>query len=298
MSRLSLDRVLTNHFGQNGSGLSPRLWSRIRTKGTGADGANGFFIADDFLLFGQSVAVSGTEACYVSQAGQYKTWEDTGAAVAQLATVAGGVITLGTDTTDNDQCSITQGGAGTGAATSVLGALSYDTVADRKLTVFEARWKVASVADDLSAVFIGLADDDIATADNFLVDDTGAMVDDDFIGFHTLHENGGATNANSILRFSYKKNGQTVQVPITSLATLAADTYVKTGFVYDPDAPASQRITVVYNNEPSSTYVTATDMDAATFPDGVMMAFAAAVKNGSGAASTMSLDWWAFYQEA
>jgi hypothetical protein len=298
MSRLSLDRVLTNHFGQNGSGLSPRVWSRIRTKGTGADGANGFFIADDFLLFGQSVAVSGTEACYVSQAGQYKTWEDTGSTVSQLATVAGGAIALVTDTTDNDQTSITQGGAGTAAATSVLGALSYDTTADRKMTVFEARWKVASVADDVSAVFVGLADDDIAAADSFLVDDTGAMVDDDFIGFHTVHENGGATNANSILRFSYKKNGQTVQVPITSLATLAADTYIKTAFVYDPSEPASRQITVYADNEPSSTYVTATNMDAATFPDGVMMAFAAAVKNGSAAASTLTLDWWAFYQEA
>jgi hypothetical protein len=55
---------------------------------------------------------------------------------------------------------------------------------------------------------------------------------------------------------------------------------------------------VYADNEPSSTYVTATNMDAATFPDGVMMAFAAAVKNGSAAASTLTLDWWAFYQEA
>jgi hypothetical protein len=297
MSRLSLDRVLTNHFGQNGSGLSPRLWSKIATKGNGADGSSGFFIADDFLLFGQSVAVSGTEACYVSQAGQYKTWEDTGAAVAQLATVAGGVVALTTDTTDNDQVSITQGGAGTGASTSVLGALSYDTAADRKRTVFEARWKVGSVTDDVSSVFIGLMDDDIATADNALVDDTGALVDDDFIGFHTLHENGGATNANSILRFTYKKGGQTVQVPITSLATLTADTYIKTGFIYDPTEPASRQIAVYVDNEVNSTYVTATNMDAATFPDGVPLAFAAIMKNGTTTAGTLSLDWWAFYQE-
>lgn len=297
MSQMLIPNPLwTNHYNESGRGLSPRLWSRIASHGAAPDGSQGYFISDDFLTVGQSVAVASNVGCYVSAAGQYKTYEDTSSTVTQPATEVGGVLQLLTTTSDNSETSICQGGAGTGAATSVLGKLSYDTAADRKMVIFESRFKVSSVADDVAAIFVGLMEEDGAVH-NALVDNTGVVIDNDFIGFGTVHTNGGTAGTNAILTFKYKKDGQTQVIPIASLGTLAADTYVKAGFCYDPQATDSKKISIFYNNAEQTTYVTATMMDAATFPDGEEMGFFAAVKNGNTTGANLKLDWWAFYQE-
>jgi hypothetical protein len=301
MSRLSLQPIFTNFFDQGdtstsiSSGLSHRLWSKVRAHGSGPDGSAGIFVADDFLLFGESVAASSNIACFVSQAGQYKAYIDTTSTLAQLATVTGGAIALTTEAADNEELSICQGGAGTAAATSVLGALNRDT--GPKLTIFESRFKVSSITDDVQAIFVGLMEENGAVH-NAKVDDTGATIDNDYIGFETVHTNGGTTGANAALRAVYKKDGQTAQTSISGIATLAADTWIKAGFVYDPTAPASKRIAWYVNNvEQTSAYVTDTQMDAATFPDGEEMGFTAITKSGTATASSLTLDWWAFYQE-
>lgn len=298
MSQMLIPNPLfTNHYGQSGAGLSPRLWSKIGAHGAAPDGSQGFFLSDDFLAFGQTVAVSSNVACYASAAGQYKSFEDTSTTLAQLATATGGVISFGLDATDNHEVSLCQGGAGTAAAASVLGALSYDTAANRKLTIFEARLRVSSVADDVSSLFIGLMEENGAVH-NAKVDDTGATIDNDFIGFESVHTNSGTTGTNASLNFVYKKDGQTKQTVITGAQTLVANTWYKVGFVYDPAAPDSRKITAyIDNEEKTSAYVTATNMDAATFPDGEEMGFTAIAKSGAATASTFDIDWWAFYQE-
>ena len=89
--------LFTNYMsaGDSTSGLSGNLWSRLAAGGTGPFGKRAVFVYDDFLLFGESVAVSSNIACFTSQAGQYKAYIDTSSTLAQLETAgSGGVIKL------------------------------------------------------------------------------------------------------------------------------------------------------------------------------------------------------------
>lgn len=282
------------HRGQpSNAGLSPRIWTKFVQSCMSPDGDPGFFCGDDFLVFGESVAAASNIACFVSQLGQYKAYIDTSSSIAQLATQTGGVIALTTEAADNEEVSICQGGAGTAAATSVLGALNRDT--SPKLTCFETRFKVNSVADDVAAIFVGLMEENGAVH-NAKVDDTGATIDNDYIGFETVHTNSGTTGTNAALRAVYKKDGQTAVTSISGVQTMVADTWYKAGFVYDPGAPASKRISWYIDNTEQSTYVTDTLMNAAGFPDGEEMGYTAIVKTGSAASAVLSIDWWAFGQ--
>lgn len=288
--------LMTVHRGAQTitSGLSPRIWSKFATTMMTPEGSPGFFVGDDFALFGESVAVASNIACFVSQLGQYKAYIDTSAALAQLETAGtGGVIKFSIDATDNHEINLCQGGAGTAAATSVLGALNRDS--NPALTCFETRFKVSSVADDVLSIFLGLMEEN-GGVHNGKVDDTGATIDNDFIGFETVHTNGGTTGANASLNAVYKKDGATKQVSVTGIKTMVADTWYKAGFVYDPYAAASQRISWYVDNAENSTYVTDTQMDASTFPDGEELGFTAMAKSGSAAASNLQIDWWAFGQ--
>jgi hypothetical protein len=162
--------------------------------------------------------------------------------------------------------------------------------ADCKLW-FECRWKPLVVTDDTSIV-VGLVDANLAAGDNTLQDaDTGAVADLGFIGFQTLCADGDALNV------SYRKNGGALTVPIAAFDVPAANTWIKSGFRYDPEAPASKRITFYADGaEFTSTYITATNIAAATFPDGVALNFVAGAKVGDDLAQTLSVDWWRCYQ--
>jgi hypothetical protein len=275
----------------SGSGPSAAIWSKFA--GGGLNGGNGraVFLYDDFLSVGESVAVSSNIACFASQVGQYKAWVDTSATLAQLETAGtGGVLKFSIDATDNHEINLCQGGAGTSAATSVFGAINRDT--NPQLTAFECRFKVSSVVDDVLAIFLGLMEEN-GGVHNAKVDDTGVTIDNDYIGFDSVHTNGGTTGTNAKLRFVYKKDGQTAQTVISTLQTMVADTWYKVGFVYDPFADAAKRITCYLDGSPKTTYITDTQMNAATFPDGEEMGLTAIAKSGTGTASNLQIDWWA-----
>jgi hypothetical protein len=284
------------HQGEGGSGrgLSSRVWKKAAAHLQSTDGTSGMFVYDDFNLFGETVAVSSNIACFVSQAGAYKAFIDTSAALAQLETAgSGGVIKLSIDATDNHEIAICQGGAGTAAATSVLGAFNRDS--SPKLTIFETRFKVSSVVDDVLAIFIGLMEEN-GGVHNAKVDDTGVTIDNDFLGFSSVHTNSGTTGTNALLNAVYKKDGQTQQTSISGIKTMVADTWYKAGVVFDPNEVATKRITWYMDNVPQSTYVTDTQMNAVTFPDGEEMGFTAIAKSGTGTASNLQIDWWSFFQ--
>jgi hypothetical protein len=75
-----------------------------------------------------------------------------------------------------------------------------------------------------------------------------------------------------------------------------ADTFVKLGFLYDPSAPPAKRIKVFVSNVEQSTYVTAANIAAATFPDGEELGFLFGMKMGSAVLAEAAIDWWAFAQ--
>lgn len=295
MSQMLIPNPLfTNYFGESSRGLSPRLWSLIGSHGAAPDGSQGLYLSDNFMAFGQSVAVSSNVGCYVSAAGQYKTYEDSSTSIAQLASETGGVIRLSLNAADNQEASICQGGAGTSAATSVLGPINV--ASSPKPVIFESRFRVSSIADDVASVFIGLMEENGAVH-NAKVDDTGATIDNDFIGFETVHTNGGTTGTNASLNFVWKKDGATKVTLITGVQTLVANTFYKVGFAYLPQNPASKRLLVYVDNTEQTTYGTYTQLSASTFPDGEELGFTAIAKSGTATASTTDIDWWACYME-
>lgn len=283
---LNPQALYTFHRGQdNGTGPSPRLWSRMLGASKHAADGNmrGYFTGDDFRHFGLSTAVSSNVGRYGSENCQYISYEDTGDAIAQVATDRRGVITFTTAGTDNNESWLQPGGAGS------VSALISDTAGDDKMQIFECRAKVGTLAE--CGVFLGLSEESLAAA-NTLVDDTGALASKDLIGFHAP-----LAASTSVLDFVYRKAGQTAQVLIDDVHTLVADTYVKLGFVYDPYAPRAKRIAAFVNGVEQSTYVTGTLIEAATFPDGEELQPLFGLKTGAAAAKTLSLDWWFLYSE-
>lgn len=291
MDRISLNAVLTNHFGQSSTGLSPRLWSRIRNKGTGPDGTAGFFVGDDFLKFqGFSNAISGTTALpstTVPAPDGYQIYADSATSasgISRSTTLPGGVAVFAPGVTDNHLVVINSG---------IACALS-DTAGSDKLTVFECRVALNTAVATGSA-FVGLATTTV-TADGGLIADTGGLIaaTGAGIGFRTLDADPDGWDA------IYKQNSSgTEQVVHNEAQVAVADTFYKLGFVYDPAEPASRRVKFFVDNTELSSYVTATNIADSAFPDGTMLAPTFGVKSDGGSASRgMLLDWWALFQEA
>ena len=275
--------LLTNYKGASYRAYSPRIWSRFHQAMLTPDGSdNGFLIASDLRAFGASAAVSSNVGRYGDEACQYRSYEDTGDAIAQIATDRNGAVTFTTAATDNNESWLQPG-----AAASVMGLIS-DTAGDDKLLAFECRFKIGVLAE--TALAIGLSEEGLAAADS-LVDNTGALASKDFIGFHIPAHASVAT-----LSAVYRKAGQTMQQNIATFKTMVADTYYNMGFVYDPKAIASKRVTWYLDNAEQTTYVTATQIAAATFPDGEELCPLFGLKTGESSAKTLTVDSWAFGQ--
>lgn len=274
--------LFTCHRGMSGGrGLSPRLWSRVQGQSLSPDGfSNWYFAGSDFLNFGMTTAVASNIGRYADASGAYLSYEDTGNAIAPLETEVGGVIRISLDATDNDETWIQPG-----TAKSVLGKVS-DTAGQDKLMLFESRFRVGQINEQ--NVLIGLSEEGLAVADT--ISDAGALADKDFLGFFIQEGSGSA------LKFGYRKSGQALQTLATFGTSLVASTWYKVGFVYDPSAPSAKRLAWYVDNVEQSTYVTATNIADATFPDGEELNLLAGIKNGTAAIRTLDLDWWNFAQ--
>ncbi|MHC4511270.1 MAG: hypothetical protein ACYTAO_20365, partial [Planctomycetota bacterium] len=166
-----------------------------------------------------------------------------------------------------------------------------DTAADAKKLWFEARVKKSSITDEYMAFFVGLGWDHgsgVSVAKTTcLTDDEGELGAFSFLGFTV-----DLSNADS-MDFAYIAEGGSQTDGIAGLDVVVADTYMKLGFVYDPDAPAANRIAVFLNNVEQSTYITKALIEAAAFPDAEPMAMVWATKVGTGSLSdTAQMDWW------
>lgn len=289
---LNPNSAFLTHVGTGGTsrGLSPRLWSRAMDHMRSTDGGAGYLAFDDFLNISLTggVAVSSNISYYTSTFGQYKSYEDSTGVLGQSLSHQGGVFSMATDGGDNDENWIQCMGG-------VLGALNYDT--GPKLTVFESRFQVSSVADDVQAIFIGLSEEARAVADQ-KADATGVLADKDYIGFDSVHTNSGTTGTNAALNFVYNKSGGSGPITaISAIQTMVASTWYKVGFVYDPKANAADRLLVYVDGEANSNHITAAEINNSTdFPDGEELTFLAGQKAGTTTASTLRLDWWAVYQ--
>jgi hypothetical protein len=275
---LFANSLLTIHKSKNNSRLlSPALWSRAVNAALAPDGySGGVVLGDDFRAFGIGTAVTSNVGYYVGN-GTYVSFEDTGGAIAQLATERKGAVRISVDADDNQETWLQLGNA-----TSVAAMIS-DTAGDDELLIFECRIRPNDVVGNR---FVGLAEEGSAAGD--FISDAGAMGDKDWIGFFT------AEGAPTSLKFGYKKSGQTA-VTVATAATLVEDAWTKLGFVYDPSEVPARRIKYFVDNVEGTTYVTETNIATATFPDGEEMSPIFGVKNVTDI-MTMDVDWFALYQ--
>jgi hypothetical protein len=249
------------------TGPSRRLWAECPWDDIGRT-VRGVKYEDYFVNFPTAVVATSN----ISQL--YRTWVDTGGTIVQSLTDPLGSAVALLDTTTNDAASIQTGNLA--SFINPASATPYDVW-------FECRFSIATITD---SCFFGLAAYQ-APATAAIITDGDIMADIGLIGFSTLQ----ATP--TFLNLTYKKNGTAVQVPITTVATLAAGTIISAGFHYRIANPTSRKITAFANGVMKPTGVTGASIALSTFPAAVPMALTAAIKNFTTTAGAgFTMKWW------
>jgi hypothetical protein len=217
----------------------------------------------------------------------YEKFVDAGCTITQLADKSFGEIQLLLDgNTEEDDCVIQTGGNTGGLARFIDPANLPAGITTTHDVWFEARIKVSSISASTGSVFVGLMAENAAGA-NGVISTADVVADKDCIGFAILN------SAPSVLQFTFKRAGQTVQVPIATVHTLVADTYVTVGFNYVSGNPTARRIMVFKNNVANATGVTKANIEAVTFPDGDSLSLTAGLTSPpTPAAKNLIMDWW------
>jgi hypothetical protein len=255
--------------GQNDTGPSRLLWKDCPWEDIGHS-VRGVKLFDDFANFPQ-LPTAGI-------ANQYATFWDTGGTIQQGATDAFGRAVMTVDADDNQAAEIQTGG-GTGNCANFIDPATG--TAPHNIW-FECRFELSALVGNC---FFGLMEAFTPAGDH--ITDAGALADKGLVGFSTLE----ATP--TILNFTYKKAGQTVQVPITTFHTMVADTAVTVGFHYLVGSPTAKKIMAFKNGLQQATGITKANIEAATFADNVPTALTAAIKNVTDITSA-TLHWWKF----
>ena len=221
--------------------------------------------------------------------GPYKILEGSGCSVEQIADTSTekGIVQLALDgNADNDEA-VLQWGRGLGAPFLLA----------NKDLVFECRLSVSSSAAAKFDWAVGLGEVGMGATDG-LFTDSNALADANFCGFVKLVAEGADVDG------AYKADGQTYQdgatkTKLNALKTMAAATYVKLGFRYR--AYPKKLEFYVDNARPGGNItpamLTASELDAATFPDDTLLAPIIGAKDSAGdTALNVKLDWWACAQ--
>ena len=251
---------------------SPLLWQKADVADAILTG-RAVFLQEEFLAFDGLVASN--VGRYSANSGGWRSYEDTGGSIVPLETEEFGVIRLATGGTDNNEVWLTNGGA-----KGAIAKISSTAGGHAKL-IFEARVRFQQIV--AQNFFIGLAEEGLAAADT--VTDAGAMADKDFIGFRVLE--GDSDGLDTV----YRKAGQTEQVVQDVAETLVADTWYRLGFVFDPNAAASERIRFYIDGAELSGKVTKANIEAATFPAGEELGILIGAKTGAAFTKTFDVDW-------
>ena len=263
---------------------SPAIWSSFPNQEHNNRRGYYYELWDDFQNCPSLTAASGA----INRL--YMSYIDTSDTIAGLATEKSrGVLRLTSAATDNNAPVVTSHDGN-----CVM--LDDNTSPDNQPLWFEARWRKSSITVNQAAIFMDLTEEARGVDNGLMVDDTAVMTTTiDGIGFRVKQD------ANE-LDFTWQKASQAnqemaniISTTNSAAAALAVSTWYKTGFLYGGGDPvlhdATQRIKVIVNNVTYTTYVTATNMAASTFPDGEEMQLAFGLKNGEGTSCTFDVDW-------
>ncbi len=195
----------------------------------------GMYFFDDFLVAGNA----NMSSAYANSLGQ---WSSYGYAGAQIndAQLEGGVIKMSSDN-DNEGLTLL-GSAG------AFRFVTTSTLALNKKMWFECRIAKSTITSAHMTAFVGLMKPTLssglpAAAQPLTLTDDTPMTAGDLFGFllsGTTSTNGGPTEVGITFvlasgTVNYPTNLQTLMAS-TGNTVLAADTYVKLGWIYDPDA--------------------------------------------------------------
>ncbi len=270
--------------GAVGRGLSPAIWQAYNfIGGNFSDPSLKPFFFDDFAGFPLM-------ASETAQGGYY-TYQDAGVTIQGCAAVDNsegefGVVEIAGNDADKDEGHLELGA-------SSHGLVRIDpTVGERAVVAFEARIKRTSVTDDHTSFAFGAGEPTFCTAEG-LVDDTNALhaAGKDFVGFQTL----AASNEEIDTVYSIGGTAAIVQVK-DNAGTSVADTWMKLGCVYDPNAEADKKLKFFIDGVELGDSVTDAIIAAGTaFPTDEELTLVLLTKNGDvgNAEHATYMDWWA-----
>jgi hypothetical protein len=280
---------MQTHFEDLSTRLfSPRVWrgfaapqsfSPNGSVATGSSGNPAFGFFDDFLTFSETT-LAGPYANLVTAAGTLAKVADTSSAKGILsATIVG-------DTAEDEN--VLKWG-------STLSAPFL--LADNDLA-FECCLSMSAITAAKWNIAVGLGQADMITTD-LMFTDSDILADKNFCGFVKLVGEAGVFDG------AYKADGQTYQdgatkTKLNALATFTASetTYIKLGMRYRAHPKTLEWYVngAALGNVVRSS-LTASELDAATFPDDEQLAPFIGVKDSAGnAALNVQVDWWACAQ--
>lgn len=210
-------------------------------------------------------------ASNTSQLGQH-TYQDSSVTI-QGTETAGGKQLFTTPATDNAE-GWHQPGANVG------GSFRISVASPTKLW-HEQMIELGQIIE--SGHLVGLAEKGCAIAD-MLADNTGALADKDFIGFHCpMHA------SQAVFSFVYRKAGQTMVTVQSAVHTAVAGTAVRLGL--RRDLVKKKLFAYVNGVEAGSLYLPS----ATNFPDGDLLMPIRGIKNGAAAIKTFGHYWTETY---
>jgi len=280
---------MQTHFEDMSTRLfSPRVWrgfsapqafSPNGSVSTGSSGNPAFGFFDDFLTFSQTTLV-----------GPYANLLTAGCTASKVADTAAakGILSLTLDgNADNDECILKWGST-----------LSGPFLLAGNDLAFECCLSLSSITAAKHDIAVGLGQADMITTDLMFVDgDT--LADKNFCGFVKL------TGEAGVFDGAYKADGQTYQdgatkTKLNALATFTASatTYIKLGMRYRAHPKTLEwYVDGAALDTIAPARLTATECDAATFPDDVQLAPFIGLKDAAGdTALNVQVDWWACAQ--
>ena len=281
---LSFEDISTRLF-------SPRLWrgfapptafGPLGGSQTGASGNPAFGFFDDFLTFNETTLV-----------GPYAHLND-GGTVAKAADTADakGVLSLASEADAGGDVTTVKWGSTLSAPFKLTG----------NDLAFECRMSINNITTLKNNIFVGLAEAD-AIGNDGLITDSDALADNNLLGFVRLSAE--TTNIDAC----YKADGQTAQdgstktklldlIPSADVFTADNTNYVKLGFRFRAHPKTVEWYVngVLPGGHIAPAKLTATEIDAATFPDDVFLAPFIGFQTVDANALTVNLDWWACAQ--
>lgn len=202
-----------------------------------------FTFMDDFMSFSYTTNYDVPSVSYVY------VGDAAASAGCVVGAAAGGILTLTTGATSNNEAYVQMGPVGGEASFSI-------TSNGEKRVTFEAR-VAGSKAGINAATFVGLASAGSCAA-NFLTDSTGVIADRDYVGFQLLPGTVASWN------FTYRKNGATA-VTVSAVASNSGPaTFSRLGFKYD----GLRTLRIMVDGVETGSPIT---VNAATFPNAVVM---------------------------